>query len=233
MDCFYEMLVHYNKGVSPIELVRVILSQWTTSDRSALLHFPRSGEGVIPTDAFLENRLDFKDEQSVDLRLRTSRKKEADCLELHFTNPQWKMTSTNYCQVRFPINKLNFSLPGYTQKDIVDLFGILIVEEYTKSGFIGLSDVTYSPTFFETHQFLARRRGTGNWPYEINWMTYLSRFAMSNFQDQKLLASSGLIVLRTFADGSCIVWSGDHPDTNHETQRDNLLKIMRNLGLIT
>ena len=88
-----------------------VMNEWGHSGRPPLLHFGRSGGGIVPSEALFTQRFTFSpSEQSVSISLRTKRGKEADVVQLYFTNPDWDSDNPgNFCAVEFTHNKIGQS----------------------------------------------------------------------------------------------------------------------------
>lgn len=231
----YEMIVHYDSDVNPINIVMSVINNWKTSPRQPLLLFPKSGEGTTVTEKNVNQITDFRGYNDVQFKLKTTRaRKLADEVEFFFQNPKLEYSQKlNYCAILFSQEKIEEGNSGYSFEDLIDILAVVCEAESAIRGFLESENIIYSPSpIKEIRDKIAKVRGDGVWPQCIHWITFLPIQILRFVGGKNGLENAGLLVERQLKDGSLIVSTQRRPPrigTNHEKQ---LISIMRTLKIL-
>lgn len=227
MEPSYELLVHYRAGANPIAVAHALLDDWKGSGRSSLLHFPKSGEGIVPDVEFLKKQLTFQgDHQSVSLRLKTSRaRKELDSADLYFMNPNWLSSNPlNYMVVTFTRDGIDTAQEGYTCRALGDLLNRLVLAAPVESGYVEAYEALHSPRMEQAVK-LTKRKSTSSL---MHWITFLPE---ANLYRVKNLPPE-VSVLHEVETGGAILSTGSSPPLDIAVHVENIVSLSLAMGML-
>ena len=218
----YILMVQFNKGCDPLQIVTSVVEEWKLSQRPELLVFTKSGPGIMPTPEMLEDRLTFPPHRDgyVAIRLRTKRGPKADGIESYFTDPTWNYgdNPANYLEATFSEESINAGSMPYSRASLSRLLKTLVTQPFATGGYVENETIKFLPTIQamdRTHQQDLSLKG---WTQPVYWLTYLPKVTEKGRQ---LLAKHDIEILEEVPRGGVIITTGDYPpfDLDKHAQR--------------
>ena len=228
----YEMMIHFANGVNPLKVAKNLLESWEKSNRDQLYIFRKTGEGVIPTENMLEQALDIGEREYVSVTFKSSRKRDADKVELYFSNPSWNMIQTNVCTISFHKSKIETCNKGYSIEELIDLLDNIVKSGLAIRGFVEADDIRYDEQVWRIEESFSEVRDEYVWPFLICWLTYIPIDGIEAIGGIERIEELGLQVMKMNSDGGCIVWTKDYPFPDYKLHMAKLIEINSAISLI-
>ena len=237
MDPAYQLLVHFERGVDGVRVLRELVREWAVSTRLPLRSFGKEGE-ASPDPSWLCERLEFRggrDDSALSLRTGRGRK-GVDVVDCMFTNPDVELPyAPNFVSVRFHHDRIREQSEGYSLGDMAKLLGAVADSGPVLSGYVDCyANVRAGPIMHNERAFSAAVRSAGGrspgWA-PILWLSVLPSTVMKALgQGSDSLARSGLIRLRDLADGGVVVATHEESPRGNREEVNRVQTSMRALG---